>query len=141
MSAIQNVVNASIDSGIEEEKIIHRTYRMDPVKKRIIGTIDGKQAAMQQMWKELLTKRYAYLIYDDQYGDDIMNKIGNMDLTDNYLDNDIPAMIRDCITKDDIVKGVGDIDFEMQERDGVKIQVDVNTIYGDMNVEGVIDYG
>jgi hypothetical protein len=66
---------------------------MDMEHKRIIGMVDGKEAAIQQIWKELSTRRYAYLIYDDQYGNDMMNKVGNTDLTQDYLDNDIPAMI------------------------------------------------
>lgn len=140
-SVIQNVVNAPSDSGIEEQQVIHRTYRMDMEHKRIIGMVDGKEAAMQQIWKELSTRRYAYLIYDDQYGNDLMNKVGNTDLTHDYLDNDIPAMIDDCITSDDIVDGVDNVDFEMLDRDGISLTVEVGTIYGDVILEGVLNNG
>ena len=114
---------------------------MDYENHRIIGMIDGKEAAMQQIWKELLTRRYVYLIYDDQYGNDLMNKVGNTDLTQDYLDNDVPAMIEDCITVDDIVDGVENVGFEMIDRDGISLTVEVNTIYGDAVLEGVINNG
>ncbi len=138
---VQEIANAPEASGIEEQNIIHRTYRMDYENHRIIGMIDGKEAAMQQIWKELLTRRYAYLIYDDQYGNDLMNKVGNTDLTQDYLDNDVPAMIEDCITVDDIVDGVENVGFEMIDRDGISLTVEVNTIYGDAVLEGVINNG
>ncbi len=126
------------EDDLDGSGTVYRTYRMDTKRKRIIGMIDGAEAAAQSIFKELQTKRFAYLLYDDQYGCDIFNKIGNSDLTEEYLDSDIPAMIEDCLLIDDLVTEVSDISFEIIDVDSVSIEFYVATIYGDMNMEGVL---
>lgn len=76
MDEDENVDLVSNEEDDLEESIIYRTYRMDFQNKRIIGMIDGLEATGQGMFKALQTRRYAYEIYDDQYGSDIMNKLG-----------------------------------------------------------------
>ena len=126
------------EGELDESNSIHRTYRMDFNKKRIVGMIDGLEAAQQSIFKAMQTRRFAYQIYDDQYGCDIFNKIGNTDLTEDYLDSDIPAMIEDTLVPDDMVEGVGEIEFEMISHDSVRIEVYIKTIFGDIDMEGVI---
>ena len=126
------------EDELDESNSIHRTYRMDFNKKRIVGMIDGLEAAQQSIFKAMQTRRFAYQIYDDQYGCDIFNKIGNTDLTEDYLDSDIPAMIEDTLVPDDMVEGVGEIVFEMISHDSVRIEVYIKTIFGDIDMEGVI---
>lgn len=126
------------EDELDESNSIHRTYRMDFNKKRIVGMIDGLEAAQQSIFKAMQTRRFAYQIYDDQYGCDIFNKIGNTDLTEDYLDSDIPAMIEDTLVPDDMVEGVGEIEFEMISHDSVRIEVYIKTIFGDIDMEGVI---
>ena len=67
-----------------------------------------------------------------------MNKIGNVDLTEDFLDSDIPAMIEDMLVPEDMVEGIGEINYEMTGRDSVWIEVYVKTIFGDLELEGVI---
>lgn len=93
MDEDENVDLVSNEEDDLEESIIYRTYRMDFQNKRIICMIDGLEAAGQGMFKALQTRRYAYEIYDDQYGSDIMNKLGNIDLSPDYLEADMPVMI------------------------------------------------
>lgn len=126
------------EDELDESNSIHRTYRMDFNKKRIVGMIDGLEAAQQSIFKAMQTRRFAYQIYDDQYGCDVFNKIGNTDLTEDYLDSDIPAMIEDTLVPDDMVEGVGEIEFEMISHDSVRIEVYIKTIFGDIDMEGVI---
>lgn len=132
-----------IDVPFSEDEIfgseaVYRTYRMDFEKKRIIGMVDGIDAAAQSIIKELQTKRYAYLIYDDQYGCELLDKIGIYSLSDDYLSSDIPAMIEDALIVDDMVAGLGDVEYEFMndERDGVNLTVYVQTIFGDLTIEG-----
>jgi hypothetical protein len=129
------------DEEIEEEEPTYRTYRMDFKNKRIIGMTDGIEAASQSMFKALQTRRFAYLIYDDQYGCDVFNKIGNLSLTPSYLDNDIPAMIEDAFLNDETIQGISDLEYEIIDGDSLVIQFAVSTIFGDANFEGVINDG
>ncbi|OUQ68232.1 hypothetical protein B5E53_07120 [Eubacterium sp. An11] len=129
------------DSDEIEEEIIYRTYRMDFKNKRIIGMVDGIDAAVQAIFKALQTRRFAHIIYDDQYGCDIFNKIGNLSLTQSYLDTDIPAMIEDTFQNEDMIQGFSDMDYEIVDGDSVRIQLFASTIFGDVNLEGVINDG
>ena len=126
------------EDDLDDSNTIFRTYRMDAQKKRIVGMVDGLEAAQQSIFKAMQTRRFAYQIYDDQYGCDIFNKVGNTDLTEDFLDSDIPAMVEDCLLSDDMVSGVGDIEYEMLGHDSVRIEIYVKTIFGDIEMEGVI---
>lgn len=124
-----------------EETAIYRTYRMDFENKRIIGMVDGMDAAAQAIFKALQTRRFAHLIYDDQYGCDVFNKIGNLNLTHTYLDTDIPVMIEDAFLNEEMILGISDIEYEILDGDSVNISFAISTIFGDADFEGVINNG
>ncbi len=119
----------------------YRTYRMDLKNKRIVGMVDGIDAAIQSVFKILQTRRFAYLIYDNQYGCDIYNKIGNSNLTPGYLDTDMPAMVEDAFLNESMVLGVSDFEYEITDRDGVCVSFVISTIFGDSSFEGVVSDG
>lgn len=129
------------EEEIEDEVVTYRTYRMDLKHKRIIGKVDGIEAAAQSMFKALQTRRFAYLIYDDQYGCDVYNKIGNLDLSQSYIENDIPVMIEDAFLNDDMILGIDNLTFDMQDIDSVFVSFEAATVFGDADFEGVISDG
>lgn len=138
---MEEVISVPFDEGeLEERQGIYRTYKMDFDRKRICGMIDGKEAAAQAVRKALQTRRYAHLIYDDQYGCDIFNKIGNSDLTDEYFDSDIPAMIEDALLPEDMVTGIGEVAFTVMDRDSVEVSFCIQTIFGEEGIEEVLLY-
>lgn len=116
-----------------------RTYAMDIRHKRIIGFVNGKEAVLQAIWKILSTVRFAHLIYDDQYGFDLMNRI-NVGLTKEYLDSDIPKMAEEALLADERISGVNDFSCEVSG-DVAHIKFTAHTIYGDIDVKGVIRDG
>ena len=120
MDEDENVELVSNEEDDLEESIIYRTYRMDFQNKRIIGMIDGLEAAGQGMFKALQTRRYAYEIYDDQYGSDIMNKLGNIDF---------------CLLE------IDDLQFEILDVDSIYVSFAASTIFGDTIIEGDISNG
>lgn len=130
------------EDDLEGDTVQYRTYRMDFKNKRIIGMVEGQEAAMQSIYKDLQTRRYAHLIYDDDYGCDIYNKIGKIDMSPDYIESDIPAMIEEALLADEVVSEVGRIAFEVGDspegRDAVRLQVEVTTIFGDIDLEEVI---
>lgn len=129
------------DDEISDETTVYRTYKMDFDRKRIGGMIDGQEAAAQAIWKILQTTRFAHLIYDDQYGSDIFNKINDSGLTEDYLQSDIPVMLEDALLYDERVTGVSDVKWEILSHDSVHISFVATTIYGEMEMEGVITDG
>lgn len=129
------------EDDLEELAPVYRTYAMDHDHGRIRGMIDGKDAVRQAIWKILSTRRFAYFLYDDQYGSDIFNKIGDVDLTPEYLDADIPAMVMDALLADARITGIRDFSYEIVGQDEVHIQFVAETIYGEMEMEGVLTNG
>lgn len=116
-----------------------RTYAMDFANKRIIGHVDGKEAVMQSIRKILSTRRFAHLIYNDQYGFDVMNRI-SVGLTEQYLDSDIPQMTEEALMTDDRITGIGNFVYDITG-DNIYVEFTAYTIYGDVNVRGVIRDG
>lgn len=119
----------------------YRTYRVDLERKRITGMIDEKKAVVQAIWKILSITRFAHLIYDDQYGCDVFNKINDSDLSADYLESDVPVMVEDALLYDERITGVSDFSFEIIDHDSVHISFTASTIYGELPVEGVITDG
>ena len=132
----------TLDLGFDPENLdeepINRTYGIDLRTHRIKGYVDGKEAVMQAIWKILSTVRHANYIYSEEYGCDIMNRIYNSSLSEEYLNTDVPAMIEECLTQDDRITGVSDFSWERSGSDGVKMQFTANTIYGDLQMEGEV---
>lgn len=138
---MDNAINVPFDYEDLVRPQETRTYAMDFRHKRIAGFTDGKEAAMQAIWKILSTQRFAHLIYDDQYGCDIMNKIGASGLTKQYLDSDVPKMVEEALLADERITGVADFRYEILSCDSVHVEFTAYTIYGDLEVKGVIRDG
>lgn len=129
------------ENELEDGKQVYRTYRMDFQKKRIGGMVDGKEAVMQAIWKILSTVRFAHLIYDDQYGCDFFNKVNDNGFTSSYLDADMPVMFEDALLYDERILGISDFTYEIVSHDSIHISFVACTIYGDLQMEGVITDG
>lgn len=129
------------EEELEQMEPVYRTYGMDHEHGRIRGMIDGEEACRQAIWKILSTRRFAYFLYDDQYGSDVFNKLGMIGLTPEYLDADIPVMVEDALTSDARVTAVRDFSYEIVGTDAVHVRFVADTIYGEMEMEGVLTNG
>lgn len=86
-------------------------------------------------------KGNAYEIYDDQYGSDVMNKIGNADLSPDYLESDIPEMISDAFQNMEEILEIDDLQFEILDADSIYASFTAATIFGSTMIEGDISDG
>lgn len=129
------------EEDFEKLEPVYRTYGMDHAHGRIRGKIDGEEACRQAIWKILSTRRFAYFLYDDQYGSDVFNKIGLIGLTPEYLDADIPVMVEEALTYDDRVTAVRNFAYERVGTDAVHVSFTADTIYGELEMEGVLTNG
>lgn len=111
------------------------TYKLD-LENKIVQTvlIDEKEALKQAIYKILHTERYAYDMYDWDYGVEMADYIGQ-DI-DEVLP-DIQNAIEDALTADDRIESVDYIEVE-QEKGKLYISMQINTIYGDLEVETVV---
>lgn len=96
-----------------------RTYRFDFNTGEIGGMVDGEDAIRQFIRKTLVTPRYRFLIYDRSHGSELDSLIGQ-DVTQEFLEMELPRMIREALIYDNRIADV--TDFEIT-RDGAKTYV------------------
>lgn len=131
-----------IDGVEEESEITSRTYAIDWENGRIRGFVDEQEAVKQYMKKALLTPRFKCLIYDSSYGSEINDEIIKNSATRDYIEADLPFLIKDTLIHDERILDIKNIEFEFAEsypsQDSVLISFDADTIYGTIEVEEVI---
>lgn len=114
-----------------------RTYGFDPITGEFTNTlVDGKDAIRQFIIKTLLTSRYKHLCYDHSYGSELRELIGE-DVTLDYLENEIPRIVKDALIYDERIEDVTDISVQ-KERDMVTVIFTVQTTDGDLLHEEVV---
>lgn len=116
-----------------------KTYKLDIERGRIfpVGTCDGLEAVNQFIKKTLLTPRFRCLIYDNQYGSEIKQTIIAADATNEYIETEIPRLIKDACLCDSRVLDVYDFSCSF-DKEKARIRFKANTIFGDTVVEEVI---
>ena len=128
-----------IDGVEEESEITSRTYAIDWENGRIRGFVDEQEAVKQYMKKALLTPRFKCLIYDNSYGSEINDEIIKNSATRDYIEADLPFLIKDTLIHDERILDIKNIEFEFAEsypgQDSVLISFDADTIYGTIEVE------
>lgn len=113
-----------------------KTFRLDRNNGRIVGQIDEVEALEQFIMKALRTARNRYLIYDDQYGNELEDFIGQ-DKSLSLAVSEIPRLIREALIYDDRIYNVLSTVTEVQG-DKVYVDVKVDSVYGDVRNEIVI---
>lgn len=114
----------------EYESPPDKTYRLDFENKRIMGNVDGKDAVMQFIKKVLSTDKYAYVIYDWYYGNELLSLVGK---PYEYVVTECPRIIDEALTVDSRIIEVTDFEFTQSSIDGFVMSCLVKTIYGDIN--------
>lgn len=112
------------------------TYRFNFDTGRFGGMVDEMEALKQFVVKALITSRSRYHIYSDDYGCEIEDLIGS-DVTEAYLQADIPRMVREALIYDDRVNDVTNVSVR-REGDSVFIIATIESIYGDFTQEVTI---
>ncbi|MEK3721994.1 DUF2634 domain-containing protein [Paenibacillus sp. FSL H8-0034] len=83
-----------------------RTYKIDPVTKRIVGMIDGIDAVKQAVWKILQVERFEHVIY--QKGNHGINTTGIVGSDPATAQSRLTKAIRDALLYDDRITDVTD---------------------------------
>jgi phage baseplate assembly protein W len=104
-----------------------KTYAFNFDTGEIGGIVDEEKAIRQFVRKTITTPRFRFLIYDDQYGCELENLIGQ-DVTNEYLEHDIPRMITEALVYDDRISNVTDF---VITRDSDKVYVSFTLVTSD----------
>lgn len=137
LTPIDYVVDADTNETTETAMPIEpsKTWLLDFEKGRISGYIDGTEAIRQYIRKALITARNRYLIYDEEYGEDVRELIGQS-LTQSLIDVEIPRLIREAIIYDDRIASVPDV-VATRLGDDVYVSVTVELTEGGLITEEV----
>ena len=110
---------------------VTKTYKVDTYNKRIIGTTDGQSAMEQAILKNLDTERFSYVIYSPNYAMELIRYMGQ-DL--EYLQSDLQRTLEECLLVDNRVYSITNLVIEQVDIDSVKINFDVETTEGVLNI-------
>lgn len=117
------------------------TYRLDLKRGRIIGKVDGIEAVIQFIHKALISPRFRCLIYDNQYGSEIKQTIIAVNVSQEYIEAELPRLVKDALLVDSRVLDVYDFSFEFLEEskgEEVRVRFAASTIFGETTIEEVI---
>lgn len=95
---IENSINNEV---IELVTYPNKTYKY--TEEQIVGKVTDIEAIQQAIYHILSVERYAYLIYDDNYGVELEQYIGQ-DL--EFLEATIEDTLREALTQDDRITDV-----------------------------------
>lgn len=113
------------------EELPSKTFAIDFENGTIGGLIDGESALRQFVLKALLTERSKYVIYSDDYGNELRELVGS-DVTPLLLESEVPRMVREALVYDDRIDDVINI---ICERDGDKLYVSFTVVPTDSDEE------
>lgn len=123
----------SQDENVDNYEILPtKTYKIDPINKRIVGMIDGRDAVMQFINKALSTDKYAFEIYDWYYGNELKKLVGH---SYDYVVTRIPNIYREALLVDDRITDIREFTFSRTNIDSITVSCIVDTIYGEVKYE------
>lgn len=130
-------LNSNKNRVIETNETLEpsKTYKLDIDKGTLGGFIDDEQAVRQFIRKAIATARYRFLIYDDQYGCELENLIGQ-DISLELLNTEITRIVTEALIYDDRVHDVTNVEVE-RKKDELYISFSVQLTEGAVITEEV----
>lgn len=99
---------------------------------RILGYIDGVESIKQSAYHILSTERYSCLIYDENYGVEFEQYIGQ---SLEFVEASIKETLQEALTQDERILGVEITNIEKTKSDCVTIKFIMNCDVGDIEME------
>lgn len=120
--------------NIEVATIPSRTYCLRLDKKRIAGFYDNIESLKQSIYKMLITKRYAYEIYDWNYGIELDDLIG---MPKAYIKIEIEKRIKDALSIDDRILKIYNFSYIDigNDRCGLGVVFYIDTVFGIIKID------
>lgn len=117
------------------------TYRIDWDNKTATGDITDLEALEQAIFHRILTERYAYPIYDDNYGTELQQYIGQ---SFGFLEATIENTLKDSLLQDDRITNIRVTKIsritstdEEYNANSALLEFDVYTNMGAINMRGI----
>lgn len=121
------------DTAVDVEQKTPVEYEIDFKTGQLTGKIvSGAEAIRVWIWLALNTIRYRYVIFSWDYGSEIENLIGRS-YSEEYLNSEIPELIRDCLLVNKDITDIKDVNITMQA-DKISGSFIAITNYGEVEV-------
>lgn len=111
-----------------------KTYKLnlnDNDNDRIIGFVDKLDAVKQAVYHILSIERYAYLIYDNNYGVELEQYIGQ---GFEYLYATIEETLKEALTHDLRITNILITNINKISNDTALVEFEVQSIYGNLQM-------
>ena len=125
-------IQTQLGAKLEYEIFPTKTYKLDTVNKRIVGTVEGRDAVLQFIRKALSTDKYAFEIYDWRYGNELYRLVGH---SYDYVVARIPNIFKEALLVDDRIIDVRDFTFTRTQVDAIHVSCTIDTVYGKLEYE------
>ena len=112
----------------EAEKQPSKTFRLDPVTKRVAGIIDGREAVQQMCLVVLNIERFSRVPLSPRVGREFDNLFGQ---NHDFISTVLEARISEALTADDRIESVDGFDVT-HHGDVMNVEFNINTYYGVM---------
>jgi len=109
------------------------TYALDPVAGRISGRVDGLAAVRQAVFKLLQTERFAYAIYDSNYGYE-----SSLGLQGEVFRLETERKVTEALLTDSRIRAVEDFKFA-EQGDTALVSFTVVTDQGAFEAAGTVN--
>ena len=119
-------ITSANDIAIGQSKT--KTYRLDMANKRIVGMIDGLDAAVQAAHKILLTERYSERIYSGDYGVELQRLIG---MSMPFVEANMKTTIEEALSPDERFETIEDVELTRLDCDSLRVDFRVVTVDGE----------
>ena len=124
---IPKITSAS-DIAVGQYK--NKTYKLDFANKRIVGMIDGLDAAVQAAHKILLTERYSERIYSGDYGVELQRLIGT---SMPFVEANMKTTIEEALKPDSRFDGVENVNVTRTDCDSLRVDFRIVALDGETN--------
>jgi len=134
-----NIVNGHLIATSERQNLLdryeireyHMWFTSEAFGERAMGYVDKLDAIKQAIYHILMTERYAYLIYSNNYGVELEQYIGK---EFSYLEATIESTLKEALTYDLRIKDIVVTSIE-NKGDHALVKFTVYSIYGDLQME------
>lgn len=123
-------IENQMQTDIQVVELPSKTYKMDEY--RISGFVDGKEAVKQAVYHILNVERYSSLIYDDSYGVELEQYIGQ---SLDYIEVTIEDTLKEALTIDSRIIDVKLTNIQQLDSDILLINFDVISVFGNIQME------
>lgn len=115
---------------IEEQPT--RTYKINMQSDTVRGYTDEIEAMKQAIYKILLTERFRYVMYSENYGIELSDLFGQ---PVSYVCPELERRITEALTWDDRIESVDNFEFDISQKGTVHAYFTAHTVFGDVRAE------